>query len=92
METVHIDTARQMQSEVLARFTDADAVIMSAAVADYRPKTVAAEKIKKSDDELVLHLEGNPDILFDLVSTRPGSCWSVLLRHAVLRNTQNGNW
>ena len=66
VETVHIDTARQMQSEVLARFTDADAVIMSAAVADYRPKTVAAEKIKKSDDELVLHLERNPDILFDL--------------------------
>ena len=66
VETVHIDTARQMQSEVLARFTDADAVIMSAAVADYRPQTVAAEKIKKSDDELVLHLERNPDILFDL--------------------------
>lgn len=72
VETVHIDTARQMQSEVLARFTDADAVIMSAAVADYRPKTVAAEKIKKSDDELVLHLERNPDILFDLGQRKTG--------------------
>ena len=61
-----IQTAREMQAAVEAEYAQADAVIMSAAVADYRPKTVAAEKIKKSDDELVLHLERNPDILWGL--------------------------
>ena len=66
VETIRIDTARQMQAEVMERYPAVDAVIMSAAVADYRPKTVAADKIKKSDDELVLHLERNPDILFGL--------------------------
>ena len=66
VETIRIDTAHQMQAEVMERYPAVDAVIMSAAVADYRPKTVAADKIKKSDDELVLHLERNPDILFGL--------------------------
>ena len=61
-----IQTAREMQAAVEAEYAQADAVIMSAAVADYRPKTVAAEKIKKIDDELVLHLERNPDILWGL--------------------------
>lgn len=66
VQTVRIQTAREMQAAVEAEYAKADVVIMSAAVADYRPKTVAAEKIKKSDDELVLHLERNPDILFGL--------------------------
>lgn len=61
-----IQTAREMQAAVQAEYAQADAVIMSAAVADYRPKAVSAEKIKKSDDELVLHLERNPDILLGL--------------------------
>ncbi|SHK77381.1 phosphopantothenoylcysteine decarboxylase / phosphopantothenate--cysteine ligase [Selenomonas ruminantium] len=66
VRTVRIQTAREMQAAVEAEYGEADAVIMSAAVADYRPKNVAADKIKKSDDELVLHLERNPDILFGL--------------------------
>jgi len=70
VQTVRIQTAREMQSAVQAAYAEADAVIMSAAVADYRPKTVAAEKIKKSEDELVLHLERNPDILYGLGQTK----------------------
>ena len=66
VQVIRIETARQMQAAVQAGYVAADAVIMSAAVADYRPKTVAADKIKKSDDELVLHLERNPDILLGL--------------------------
>jgi len=38
-------------------------LIMAAAVADYRPASVADEKIKKSDDDLVIQLVRNPDIL-----------------------------
>lgn len=47
-------------------YPDSDIVIMSAAVADYRPETVAAKKIKKVGDEMVLKLVKNPDILFGL--------------------------
>ena len=66
VRTIRIQTALEMQAAVQEAYAAADAVIMSAAVADYRPKTVAKEKIKKSDDELVLHLERNPDILYGL--------------------------
>lgn len=66
VKTVRIQTALEMQAAVQAAYDKADAVIMSAAVADYRPKTVAKDKIKKSDDELVLRLERNPDILYGL--------------------------
>ena len=66
VRTIRIQTALEMQAAMQEAYAAADAVIMSAAVADYRPKTVAKEKIKKSDDELVLHLERNPDILYGL--------------------------
>ena len=51
---------------------DADAVIMAAAVADYRPETVADAKIKKETqgDELALRLVRNPDILAEVASGR----------------------
>ena len=45
---VKIDTTHQMREAVLADFDDADIIIKAAAVADYRPKTVAANKIKKN--------------------------------------------
>lgn len=63
---VKVDTTRQMREAVLADFEDADIVIKAAAVADYRPKTVAANKIKKTDDDFVIELERNPDILKEL--------------------------
>ena len=66
IRTLRVESARQMREAVLAEYAAADVVIMSAAVADYRPQAVAAEKIKKSDDELVLHLVRNPDILLEL--------------------------
>lgn len=63
---VKVDTTRQMREAVLADFEDADIVIKAAAVADYRPKTVAANKIKKTDDDFIIELERNPDILKEL--------------------------
>src|SRR5690606_9697791 len=54
-------------------FHDADIVIMSAAVADYRPKTIANDKIKKDDSELSLVLEKTTDVLKALgEKKRPG--------------------
>ena len=54
-----------MREEVLKLFDTVDAVIMSAAVADFRVKNPSAQKIKKSD-EMTLELVKNPDILREL--------------------------
>ena len=63
VQLIPVTTAQQMFEAVQKYYTDADVVIKSAAVADYRPKTVALQKIKKSDGDMVLELERNPDIL-----------------------------
>jgi phosphopantothenoylcysteine decarboxylase/phosphopantothenate--cysteine ligase len=63
---VRIETAMEMREAVLREYGDTDAVIMSAAVADYHVKDVAPQKIKKSDDNWQLVLERNPDILKEL--------------------------
>lgn len=52
-----------MFDEVFKHYQNADIAIASAAVADYAPKEVAKEKIKKSDDSLTIELVKNPDIL-----------------------------
>mgnify|MGYP002652796431 FL=1 len=52
-----------MLDEVFKYYENADIAIASAAVADYAPKEVAKEKIKKNDDTLTLELVKNPDIL-----------------------------
>lgn len=60
---VEVESAREMFEAVDAAFEHQDIVIMSAAVADYRPKNVATEKIKKKDGEAVISLERTDDIL-----------------------------
>ncbi len=60
---VPVSSAQQMFEAVQQYYEAADIVIKSAAVADYRPKTVADRKIKKTDDDMVLQLERNQDIL-----------------------------
>ncbi|NHM25642.1 bifunctional phosphopantothenoylcysteine decarboxylase/phosphopantothenate--cysteine ligase CoaBC [Desulfofundulus sp. TPOSR] len=65
-ELVSVETARQMYQAVMERFSTQDVVIKAAAVADYRPKIVADQKIKKSEGTLILELEKNPDILYEL--------------------------
>lgn len=60
---VAIETALELRDAVKAHATGADALIMAAAVADYRPLEVAADKIKKSDDDMAIRLTRNPDIL-----------------------------
>lgn len=68
---IPVESARDMREAVLNAIQDADALFMAAAVADYRPADVAAQKIKKSDDDLVLRLVRNPDILADVKQVRP---------------------
>ena len=66
VRTIKIESASSMREAVLAEYPSVDIVIKAAAVADYRVKNVSDHKIKKKDEELVLHLEKNPDILKEL--------------------------
>ena len=60
---VPVTTARQMYEAVTSRFDTTDVLIMAAAVADYRPATVADDKIKKKEGELSIPVERTEDIL-----------------------------
>ncbi|MEX2416557.1 MAG: bifunctional phosphopantothenoylcysteine decarboxylase/phosphopantothenate--cysteine ligase CoaBC [Paenibacillaceae bacterium] len=66
VEVVSIESAEEMLHATLERFDHTDIVIKAAAVADYRPASIAMKKIKKSDDILQLELVKNPDILQQL--------------------------
>lgn len=59
-----VETAQEMQESVEAEFDNCDALVMTAAVADFRPIAVSEHKIKKTEsDDLVLELTKNPDII-----------------------------
>ena len=60
---VEITTAKEMFEAVAGRASEQDIIVKAAAVADYRPKSVSSEKMKKKDGELTLELERTDDIL-----------------------------
>ena len=63
VRTVEITTAKEMFEAVAERASEQDIIVKAAAVADYRPKSVSSEKMKKKDGELTLELERTDDIL-----------------------------
>ena len=63
VELVSIVSAQDLFDAVSARYAEFDAVVAAAAVADYRPKTVADNKMKKKDGDLSIELERTPDTL-----------------------------
>ena len=69
---VRIETAAELSAAVLAALPGADAVVMAAAIADYRPAKPADHKLKKREqgDELSLALVRNPDVLQAVVAKR----------------------
>ena len=71
-QLVPIETAEQLRDAVLGLLPNADAVVMAAAVADYRPIETRERKIKKRDagKEMTLRLTENPDILKAIVVAR----------------------
>ena len=68
----HVSTTLELQEAALLAAGTADLIIMAAAVADYRPESVAEQKIKKETqgDSLELRLVKNPDILRELTAAR----------------------
>lgn len=63
VNTIEIESAKEMFDAVTAVSGEQDIIIKAAAVADYRPKVVGTEKMKKKDGELTIELERTDDIL-----------------------------
>lgn len=70
---VGVTSADEMHKACMENFEEADIIVMTAAVADYTPESVAEEKIKKSGDEMVLKLKPTKDILAEMgKNKKPG--------------------
>ena len=69
-----VESAAEMRKACLEFFPASDIVVMAAAVADYRPETIAPEKIKKTEDQFQLSLVKNKDILFELGTQKKQQC------------------
>lgn len=65
-EVTKVKTAAEMYAAVAQYFPDFDVIIFAAAVADYTPKTVASNKIKKEGDTLTLELTKTKDIAYEM--------------------------
>lgn len=63
VKTIRVTTAAEMFAAVKNEYSGNDIIIKAAAVADYRPKTCSAEKIKKTDGDSAIQLERTDDIL-----------------------------
>lgn len=61
-----VRTALEMQKAVLDRYQEATMVVSAAAIADYRPATVATQKIKKTEGNFTIELTRNPDVMKEL--------------------------
>ncbi len=70
VEVVDVRSALEMQTAVQERLGSADALVMAAAVGDYRPATRSDEKLKKTGESMTLDLVRNPDILAEVGAGR----------------------
>jgi len=69
-QVIEVETAQELQEVIEAEFDKADALIMAAAVSDYKPMKTSKQKIKKKNEDLTLDLVKNPDILEILGRTK----------------------
>lgn len=74
-----VDSAESMRGAVLKHAAEATALVMAAAVADYKPLEIADEKIKKSDDDLRLALARTPDILMAVKKQRAETGYPMIV-------------
>ncbi len=72
VKVIPVTTAQEMFEAVDAHFDGTDIAVMAAAVADYRPKRVSEEKVKKSEGDSVLELERTADIIGAMAARKSG--------------------
>lgn len=91
VKIIDVKSAKEMFDAVDKEFDSQDIVIMSAAVADYRPKTVADEKIKKNDGEIAIELERTDDILGTMSRRKKNQflCGFSMETEHMLENSKN---
>ena len=91
VKIIDVKSAKEMFDAVDKEFDSQDIVIMSAAVADYRPKTVADEKIKKNDGEMAIELERTDDILGTMSKRKKNQflCGFSMETEHMLENSKN---
>ncbi len=70
VELINVRSALELHAAVFDALENSDVLVMAAAVADYRPKTKAEAKVKKSDGAWSIELVRNPDILAEVGATR----------------------
>jgi phosphopantothenoylcysteine decarboxylase/phosphopantothenate--cysteine ligase len=87
---LRVETAEHMRTAIHTASADADVVVMAAAVADFRPDSVAVDKIKKSKEPDPLNLALNPDILAELVAHRGAATRPLLVGFAAETGDENG--
>ena len=91
VEGVPVTTAEEMYQAVMDRAADQDMIIKAAAVADYRPKQVNAQKTKKQEGSLVIEFERTRDILAELGKAKREDqciCGFSMETEQVLENSQ----
>ena len=76
---VTVDSAEAMKDAVLEHLIESTALVMVAAVADYKPLDVSAQKIKKADDDLTLSLERTADILMSVKQRRAETGYPMIV-------------
>lgn len=86
---VDVESCQQMYDAATQAFPDADAAILCAAVADFRPATVAEQKIKRVGENLDIHLVPNPDIAAELGKMKKKS--QLLVGFALETNDEQQN-
>ncbi len=91
VKIIDVKSAKEMFDAVDKEFDSQDIVIMSAAVADYRSKTVADEKIKKNDGETAIELERTDDILGTMSRRKKNQflCGFSMETEHMLENSKN---
>ena len=91
VDIVNVKSAEEMYEAVTERAPEQDIIIKAAAVADYRPRQVSSEKIKKHDGALALEMERTKDILASLGERRqPGQflCGFAMETRDLLENAR----
>jgi len=86
IKSVRVNTAEEMYAACTKKFDKSDIGVMAAAVADYTPVKVAATKVKKNSDELVIELKKTKDILKSLGENK--SSKQVLVGFALETNNE----
>lgn len=69
---INIRTAREMHKAVMENYKKAKIIIKAAAVADYRPKEISGQKLKKTKESLTVEMKTNPDIIEEIGKNKEG--------------------